>query len=108
MKLTQRQSGGQMLGISNARRCTPAWNRSKRSNRAPAALGGIDVLDHLAKEPPFDHPDTDFFFRAPTAGDARSPALRHFTHDEGISRSPAGRQAQDDAVRVLMERLPAR
>src|SRR5207302_10975659 len=93
------------------RRCTPAWNRRKSSNRASGPLReGSMYLDHFGlKEPPFRiTPDTDFFFQGANRGATLEALLYAITHDDGIVKvSVEVVSGQPMLCRVLMERLPA-
>jgi len=111
MKLTRGNVSqrGQMLGI-NRTNVYSRRNRRKSSSRAAAAGRDPMYLDHFGlKEPPFRiTPDTDFFFQGANRGATLEALLYACTHDEGIVKDlRRGRQRQDDAGRVLMERLPA-
>src|SRR5882672_5806379 len=97
---------------STARRCTPAWNRRKSSNRAggPLRQGDSMYLDHFGlKEPPFRiTPHTDFFFQGANRGATLEALLYAITHDEGIVKvSGEVGSGKTMLCRVLMERLPA-
>src|SRR5882724_10122039 len=97
---------------STARRCTPAWNRRKSSNRAggPLPQGDSMYLDHFGlKEPPFRiTPHTDFFFQGANRGATLEALLYAITHDEGIVKvSGEVGSGKTMLCRVLMERLPA-
>src|SRR6267154_89391 len=97
---------------STARRCSPAWNRRKSSNRAggPLRQGDSMYLDHFGlKEPPFRiTPHTDFFFQGANRGATLEALLYAITHDEGIVKvSGEVGSGKTMLCRVLMERLPA-
>src|SRR6266852_7553276 len=96
---------------STARRCTPAWNRRKSSNRAggPLRQGDSMYLDHFGlKEPPFRiTPHTDFFFKGANRGATLEALLYAITNDEGIVKlSGEVGSGKTMLCRVLMERLP--
>src|SRR5882672_2157346 len=97
---------------STARRCTPAWNRRKSSNRPGGSLrqGDSMYLDHFGlKEAPFRiTPHTDFFFQGANRGATLEALLYAITHDEGIVKvSGEVGSGKTMLCRVLMERLPA-
>src|SRR5712671_1414683 len=96
---------------STARRCTPAWNPRKSSNRAagPLRQGDSMYLEHFGlNEPPFRiTPHTDFFFQGANRGATLEALLYAIAQDEGIVKvSGEVGSGKTMLCRVLIERLP--